>query len=379
MAGHDLIVIGASAGGLQALQEIIGGLPKDLPAAVLVVVHTAPTGSGMLPQILGRVSQLPIAFAKDGDAIEHSRIYVAPPDHHLLIKSTSICLTRGPKENGFRPAVDPLFRTAARAYGPRVIGVILSGGLDDGTLGLAIIKQFGGVAVVQDPDEAMAPGMPASAIQNVQIDHVLEVAQMPRVLSELAQQPVPEGLDPMTHPQGEDPDIAELGAASLLDRSRPYPPSEFTCPQCGGALWELRDGNVPRFRCHVGHGYTGQSLIAEQTDEVEAALWTALRALEENAALQRRLAERARQGNWPLVEKSYREAASNAESRAAVIRKVLVSEPGDAKKMKGSHPKHPRGNGEGGTAVSQTKRKSLSSRFAIKAGASRKKVRKRQD
>jgi two-component system chemotaxis response regulator CheB len=212
-------------GGLQALQEIIGGLPKNLPAAVFVVVHTAPTGTGMLPQILGRVSRLPIAFAKDGDAIEHSRIYVAPPDHHLLIKPTSICVTRGPRENGFRPAVDPLFRTAARAYGPRTIGVILSGGLDDGTLGLTLIKQFGGVALVQDPDEAIVPGMPASAIQNVQIDHVLKVAQMPKVLSELARQPVPEGLDPMTHPQGQDPDIAELGTIGFRAFGHSFAPN----------------------------------------------------------------------------------------------------------------------------------------------------------
>jgi two-component system, chemotaxis family, protein-glutamate methylesterase/glutaminase len=359
MPGRDIIVIGASAGGLQALEDLVEGLPHDLPASLFIVVHTSPTANGMLPQILTRHSRLPVEFAVDQMRIRPGHIYVARPDQHLLITPGRIHLTRGPKENGFRPAVDPLFRTAARTYGPRVVGVVLSGGLNDGTAGLSIIKQHGGLAIAQDPADASFPSMPLSAVQNVEVDQILPAADIPTVLDELARTPISQEVAAMAKPRRDDePDIAEEGTASLVNNDRPYPPSPFTCPECGGALWEVSsEGKLLRYRCHVGHGYTGEALEAQQAQEVESALWTALRTLEESAAIRRRLAEQAQSANLPLVEQSYRNAAAEMEDRAAAIRKILITEPGRTGQFPKARPKKrsgagrtsrgQRGNGEG--------------------------------
>ncbi len=242
---RDIIVIGASAGGLAALVELVRDLPEDLPAALFIVIHTSPDNPGVLPQILGRAGKLPVAFARDGEPIVPGRVYVAPPDHHLLLKARTVRVTRGPKENGFRPAVDPLFRTAALAHGPHVIGVVLSGGLNDGTHGLAIITQRGGVALAQDPQEALIPSMPLSAIQNVEVRRVLRAAEMPAVLAEIVREPVTQ--EPRAMP--EHVDIAEAGD-SLAVHTPPGEQAPYTCPECGGALWESNEvGTLLRFRC----------------------------------------------------------------------------------------------------------------------------------
>jgi two-component system chemotaxis response regulator CheB len=192
MPGHDIIVVAASAGGVETLCKLASGLPPDLPAAVFVVLHIPPHATSFLPSILSRAGPLPAAHPNDGQAIEHGRIYVAPPDSHLLVKRGHIHLGHGPRENGHRPAADPLFRTAARAYGPRVVGVVLSGNLDDGTAGLLAVKVRGGVAIVQDPSEALYSGMPASASENVAVDWVLPVSEMAALLARLALEPVEE-------------------------------------------------------------------------------------------------------------------------------------------------------------------------------------------
>src|SRR5688572_26954993 len=189
-ANRDIIVIGASAGGVQAVMEIARHLPAEFDASIFVVIHTSPDSPGILPVLIDRAGPLSCAHAIDREIIRRGHIYVAPPDRHLLIRDDMVICTRGPKENGFRPAVDPLFRTAARRFGPRVIGIILSGGLDDGTMGLLNIKQNGGVAIAQDPGEAIFPSMPASAIQNVEVDHVLPVAEMAAVLARLVAEPL---------------------------------------------------------------------------------------------------------------------------------------------------------------------------------------------
>jgi two-component system chemotaxis response regulator CheB len=324
MPTRDIIVVGASAGGVQVLTELVRGLPKDLPAAVFVVIHTSPTSPSVLPQLLDRAGPLPAAHAEDGEAIAHSRIYVAQPDYHLLLSPLGIIIAHGPRENGFRPAVDPLFRTAARSFGSRVIGVVLSGGLDDGTEGLTLIKRFGGIAIAQDPDEAVFPSMPASAINNVDVDHVLKVSEMPAVLTQLARESVPESAAVMTQGDGNARDLAESGDHSLLTGDIPGPPSAFTCPECGGAIWELRDGKLVKYRCHVGHSYTPEGFIAAQSERLEGALWTALRALEENAAVRRRMADRAE--NWPGIARQFSLQAEESESRASVIREILLSD-----------------------------------------------------
>jgi two-component system chemotaxis response regulator CheB len=322
--GHDIIVIGASAGGVQALREICKQLPADLPAAVFVVIHTAPTSPGMMPQILDRSGPLPALFAGDGDPIRRGAIFIAPPDRHLLIKDGTMRVTRGPKENGFRPACDPLFRTAARWHGPRVVGVVLSGGLDDGTEGLMFVKQYGGIAIAQDPVEADFPSMPASAIQNVEVDHVLPVKKIAELLVRLAHEPAPPHPEPVAG-DGAEMDVAEMGDASLKTKDLPGNPSPFVCPECGGATWELHKGKLVKYRCHVGHSYTAEGMLARQSEELEAALWQAMRALEENAALRRRMASRSA-SQWPSIADSYEKQAEEADHHAEVIRRVLLDQ-----------------------------------------------------
>ena len=332
MSGHDIIVIGASAGGVETLNQIVRDLPSDLPAAVFIVLHLPSQSRSVLPSILNRSiqkgrgdSSLQAVHPQDGEKIQHGRIYVAPPDYHLLIKNGFIRLARGPRENSHRPAVDPLFRTAARVYGQRVVGVVLSGTLDDGTAGLLAIKQQGGVAVVQDPDEALYSGMPRSAIENVDVDHILRVSDIPSMLSELAQRFVE--MEPSVSSEMEtEADIAELELEAMQDFDRPGKPSGFGCPECGGSLWEIQEGSLIRFRCRTGHAYSTGSLLAEQSKALETALWMALRALEEKAALVCRLADRSRDHRQPLSAKRFAEQAQVAQQRAALMRRLLLKE-----------------------------------------------------
>ncbi len=189
MPGHDVIVVGASAGGVEALDRLVAALPDDLPASLFVVLHVPPTGRSALPDILRRHCRLPVAHAIDGEAVKPGQVYVAPPDQHLLVADGQVRLGRGARENGHRPAIDPLFRSAAREYGPRVVGVVLSGVLDDGTAGLAAVKAGGGVAIVQEPADAMYPAMPQHALENVAVDHVLAAGEIAAALDRLAREP----------------------------------------------------------------------------------------------------------------------------------------------------------------------------------------------
>jgi two-component system, chemotaxis family, protein-glutamate methylesterase/glutaminase len=323
---RDIIVVGASAGGVQVLQELVRGLPPDFPGSVFVVVHVSPTSPGILPSILDRAGPLVAKQARDGERIRPRHIYVAPPDHHLILKRDRLCVTRGgPKENGFRPAVDPLFRTAARSYGSRVVGVILTGGLDDGTIGMAHVKEHGGVAIAQDPAEAVFPSMPQSVIRNVEVDHVLSVGEIPELLMRLATEPMSEGALAMANPNDELPDVAETGKAMLASGTPPVPPTDIICPQCGGSLWELEDRKITRYECHVGHSYTAETLLEDKNGELEGALWGALRALEEGAELRRRMADRLQNAPSALgdVRERYQREADESEARAAVLRQLL--------------------------------------------------------
>jgi two-component system, chemotaxis family, protein-glutamate methylesterase/glutaminase len=324
MPGHDIIVVGASAGGVEALAKLVSGLPADLPAALFIVHHFPPHSISVLPQILGRSGPLPAAHARSGEPIETGRIYVAPPNHHLLLVPGKIHLARGPRENGHRPAVDPLFRTAARTYGPRVVGVILTGTLDDGTAGLLAIKQRGGKAVVQDPDEALYDGMPRSAVENVDVDVVISLSEIAGVLARLAEEPVVGGRSPMSDEMEEEAKIAELDPEVLDSDDHPGSPSSFGCPECGGALWELRNQDLIRFRCRVGHAYGAESLIVHQTQSLETAMWTALRALEEKASLSRQMIDRARRRGNELMAARFELQVQETQRQAALIRQVLL-------------------------------------------------------
>ncbi len=316
-----MIVLGASAGGVQALCRVIENLPPGFPAALFVVLHTLPHGRSVLPAILERSGCLPASHPAEGEVIQPGRIYVAPPDRHLAIDDGHIHLSRNASENGHRPAIDVLFRTAARSYGPRVAGVVLTGNLDDGTAGLAAIKKCGGVAVVQDPEDADYPSMPESAIANVDVDHVLPLAGIGSLLEELLRQPRPAEVADCGEVEKE-PDT--MGTSKPGHEAKtPGDPAGLICPDCGGSLFEWPGEQPLHFRCRTGHAYSPESLLARQSDALEAAFWAALRSLEENAALSRRMEKRARERGNPLSCESYRKRADDADKHAALIRSIL--------------------------------------------------------
>jgi two-component system chemotaxis response regulator CheB len=320
---HDIIVMGASAGGVEALSRVVSDLPRDLRASVMVVLHVS-RGKSLLPEILTRVGRLRAIHPEDGQVLEYSRIYVAPPDHHLIVEPGRARVVHTASENGVRPAVDPLFRSAARSYGGRVIAVLLTGSLDDGTAGIAAVKAAGGITIVQDPEEAFAPGMPRSAIASGAVDHILAIRDIPVLLSALVDELAPSRLAGVDHPhlRRMEPDLGEAPLA-VHNGDRPGKPSVFTCPECHGTLWEADEGGLLRFRCRVGHIYSPETMLAAQTDEVDRALWTALRTLEERAALAHKLAERARDRQYPLVDRAFTQRANETEREADHIRQLL--------------------------------------------------------
>jgi two-component system, chemotaxis family, protein-glutamate methylesterase/glutaminase len=322
MPDHDIVVVGASAGGVEALADLVGSLPADLPAAVFVVLHVPSTGISALPDILSRRGPLPAAHVKDGEPIEHGRIYVAPPDHHVLLRPGHAHLARGPREHGHRPAVDPLFRSAAREYATRVIGVILSGALDDGTAGLLAIKARGGLAVVQEPADALYPGMPRGALEHVQPDHVQPAAAMGALLASLTAVPAADPLHPAPNDMKVE-DAVDGFAIEAIEGEHPGKPSGFSCPDCNGVLWEIQDGQLQRFRCRVGHAWSPESLLTQQSEGLEAALWIALRSLEERASLARRLAEPARRRGHSITAGRFEEQAAEAQQAARLVRDLL--------------------------------------------------------
>jgi two-component system chemotaxis response regulator CheB len=322
VATPDVIVVGASAGGVEALRTLAAGLPADLPASVLIVLHVPRSSPSALPAILRRVCPLPVRPAADGEPLRHGRIYVARVDHHLLVIDGYIRLSRGPAENGHRPAIDPLFRSAARAHGPRVIGVVLSGTRDDGAAGLAAIALQGGTTIVQDPEDAIFPFMPQAALDQVAADHVVSVAKIGPLLGEITRLSVPERTGPA-------PDLAlavEVAMAELAPvtaEDMPGEPAGYGCPACGGSLFEVQSQPVPRYQCRVGHAWSPESLLEEQTSGLEGALWMALRALEEKASLSTRMAEATSARGHGHASARYRSLAQEAEEAGALIRGLI--------------------------------------------------------
>ena len=323
MPDHGIVVVGASAGGVDALIDLAASLPADLPAAVFVVLHLPATGTSALPEILRRHGPLPAAHVKDGEPILPGRVYVAPPDHHVLLRSGHVHLSRGPRENGHRPAIDPLFRSAAREYATRVIGLVLSGALDDGTAGLLAIKSRGGTTVVQDPADALYPGMPGNALAHVQVDHVAAAPSIGKLLARLIA-----NLDePPGAPAPSDTPVeveTEGLAVEAFEGNHPGRPSGFSCPDCDGVLWQIQDGGLERYRCRLGHAWSPESLLTQQSEALEAALWVALRSLEERAALARRLAESARRRGYTITATRFEEQAAEAQQAARLVRDMLL-------------------------------------------------------
>ena len=322
MNGHDIVVMGASAGGVRTLRTIFAAFPPTLPAAILVTLHITPDAPSVLPDLLGRASRLPAGHAVDGEPVEKGRIYVAPPDHHLLVRGGAIGLSRGPRESGARPAADPMFRSAAREYGPRVIGVVLSGGLDDGTAGLRAIKARGGISVVQAPESALVAEMPRNAIAEGVADYIVHLDELPARLLELIKAPAP--MVTVSRPS----DDAELVAArvdrGVLYQTQPGVPSDFTCPDCGGVLRLIPDKHASHYRCQVGHAWNQRSLLAAQVERIEESLWAAVRALEEHAKLTRRVRDDLKRRNARTVVDRLDERLSESEHHAREIRKLLL-------------------------------------------------------
>ena len=326
MPGHDIIVIGASAGGVETLTKLVGALPSDLPATIFIVLHIPAQGPSLLPEILSRSGPLKAISPEDGEELRHGIIYVAPPDRHLLIECERVRVVHGPKENRHRPAVDPLFRSAALAYGSRVVGVVLTGSLDDGTAGLLAIKQRGGKAVVQEPDDALYPSMPLSALAHIQVDYSLPVADIGPLLARLAGTRVKEeGGYPVSEDMEQEVKLAEMDTDldTTSSNVRAGKPSAYSCPDCGGVLWEVHDRDLLRFRCRVGHAFSVESVLAAQSEQLEEALWVTLKTLEENASLSRRMAKRARARGQEWLARSFEERLHHAEQRALVIQQVL--------------------------------------------------------
>jgi two-component system, chemotaxis family, protein-glutamate methylesterase/glutaminase len=333
MPVHDIVVVGFSAGGIEPLLRLVGALPADFPGAVCVVHHFPPQSVSALPNILQRSTALGAAQAVDGEPIVPGRIYVARPDQHLLLTGGRIRCTNGPREQGHRPAIDPLFRSAARTFGPRVAGVILSGTLDDGTVGLIEIKARGGLALVQQPEEAAYPGMAMSALRNVSVDYVEPVHELAAILDRLAREDEPERepLPPELHVDlagsGAVLDRAVAGTATLRKASALGRPSPMVCPECGGVLFERDQDDFLHFRCHVGHAFSEEALFASQSRALEGVLWSAVRALEAKAELSRRLAEQSGHRGLRRAVTQFESSAREAEHGSNIIRQTLLKGP----------------------------------------------------
>lgn len=343
MAARDIVVIGASAGGIDALKVLVAAFPADLKAAIFITLHVAPYGTGILPEILARAGPLAASNAKDWEPIEHGHIYVAPPDCHLLFeKEGYVRITRGPRENRFRPAIDPMFRAAASAFGPKVIGVILSGWLDDGTAGLRAVRECGGTTVVQHPDDAFAASMPLNAIKHVEIDHIIPVKEIGPMLvhlvgapvTEEAKRPVPEEMETEVR-IAKDEEALKSGILKWGE------PSIYTCPECHGVLLQRSEESNIRFRCHTGHGYSAESLLADLSIRTEETLWRAIRVLEEGALLMEGLAQHSTKNCNRANSELWLQKANEVLGRVALVRQALAgAEPGIAgfKEQTVEHP-----------------------------------------
>ncbi len=322
MLHRDITVIGASAGGISALRELIAALPADYAAAVFVVVHLAPEAPSILHNVLDRKSALPVAVAADGARIRKSTVTVARPDQHLVLKRDRMVVAHGARENRHRPSIDVLFRSAALTFGPRVTGVVLSGMLDDGAAGLWAIKHRGGVAVVQDPDDADFPDMPRNAMEVTAIDYKLPVRAMAEVLVRIAAEVVEDAKEIASPSMAREVSMAVNNDMTMDKMDAIGKRVPLTCPECGGSLWEMQDGG-PRYRCHTGHAYSLHSLAAEQTIQVEAALWAGLRRLEESERLARHMESLARSRGNERSATFHAEMAQSSASHASTLRGLL--------------------------------------------------------
>jgi two-component system chemotaxis response regulator CheB len=313
---------------VQALSALVADLPPTLPAAVFIVLHVSANVPSLLPDILARECELEVAHAIEGEPIMRRRVYIAPPDQHLIIEDGRVRLVHGPKENLHRPSIDALFRSAARWGGPRVIGVVLTGARDDGKVGMRAVQQRGGITIVQDPLEALFPSMPMSVMRDIRVDYSLPLREIAPLLNTLSREvaeeeegyPVPDDVEIESRIAEQQMESGELIAS--VERLGKI--SKLTCPDCHGALWEINDEDILRYRCHVGHAYTSEALNEGQSEMLEVALWSAVRALEEQMMLAQRIVVRARKANHERAAIMFEQRAREAEQHSAVLRQLLL-------------------------------------------------------
>ena len=323
---RDIVVVGASVGGVRALLELAAALPADFAASLLAVLHVGSHKSD-LPAMMSSRGPLRCIHPSNGAPLAQRTIYLAPPDHHMLVEGDSVQLTRGPKEHHTRPAIDPLFRSAALAHGPRVIGVVLTGRLDDGTAGLQTVKACGGAAVVQDPAEAVEPSMPSSALRHVKVDHCVPLARLGETLVRLTKEPMEEPARVSVARIAKEHAVSKGGIDSMKELSGIGKPSVFSCPDCSGVLFEIRADAPARFRCHTGHAYSLLTLADAHAMAAEEAQWKAIRALQERDALMRRLAEQCRDDGQMGLALEHDAAATTAAHRAEQLRSIVDTDP----------------------------------------------------
>ena len=322
LQNHHVITIGTSAGGVRALKTLISQLPPDFTATIFIVLHLSGEVASNLPTVLAKVTRLPVAFAKDKAKIEPGRIYLAPPDFHLIVKPNRIRVIRGPRENRMRPAIDPLFRSAAVAYRSYATGVILTGMLDDGTAGLQAIKACGGMTIVQDPADAAYSSMPKSAIANVEVDRIVPLIDIAKILLERVRQ-IPAIVEEIPTDLLLEAPITQNAITEPKIMAKIGQPVAHSCPSCGGPLWQIGNNNHLRYRCHVGHAFTGRTLVEEQSEATEKALWIALRTLEERSRLLKNMSDRYAKNGAIALAKTHQERAQEAAEHAISIRNLI--------------------------------------------------------
>jgi len=329
MVTRDVVVIGASAGGIEPLIELVKSLPENFPAYIFIVVHIPPDSPSRLPHIFNRSGVLNAVHPNDGDELERGKIYVAPPDHHLLLEKDHVVVRKGPKENRFRPSIDALFRSAAYVYGSRVIGVVLSGMLNDGTSGLWSIKRMNGIAIIQDPNDADHDSMPVNVLEYVKVDYKVHKQEIGPLLIQLVKEEPLKGsfidknemkLLKMEVMIAVEDNAFEKGILEMGELTT------FTCPECHGALIRLFEGNLIRFRCHTGHAYTASALLSGITESVEDALWQAMRGMEEATLLLNKMAEQFVKDGQSTEGEIFKKKADIMADRARVIHESVFSQ-----------------------------------------------------
>lgn len=320
-----VVTIGASAGGLNAITELISNLPTEIDAAILIVLHLSKVGLGeFLIHRLQKYTSYTCKMAADEEQIESNYIYVARPDEHLLVKDGKVVIGQGPAENRWRPSVDVLFRSAAASYGNRVIGIILTGFLNDGTSGMSAIKRSGGYCIVQDPNQAEYPDMPLSVLEHLEVDYCVPLEKMGETVKTII------GLNaPKSNSAPEDvlkeAEIAEKVVTRMEKLEEIGPHSTYACPDCGGGLHYVSNDPITRYRCHVGHSYTESSLLVKQSESLEATLWVALRMMEERRSLLARISEDETNKGWTRIGLANKQRVADLEKHIEKLKEILFA------------------------------------------------------